>query len=86
MGQVQGPSQVESGAEAVFSISASSGPGTISYSWKVNGYTVQSGASPQLTYTNGGSAFVVSVTVADGANSYSRTKSVSIGTCGGFSC
>lgn len=86
VGQVAGPAQVEAGVEAAFSVSASSGQGPLSYVWKVNNYSLQAGASPLFSYTNGGADFVVAVTVSDGIAAYTRSKSVTIGTCGAFSC
>ena len=86
VGQVSGPAQVPSGSDATYSVTASSGQGTLSYVWKVDGISYQSGAASQFTYTNSGAGFVITVVVADGTSSYSRALSVSIGSCGFLAC
>ncbi|MGQ0765932.1 MAG: S8 family serine peptidase [Gemmatimonadota bacterium] len=60
---IGGPAVVNSNATCLWSASASGGIPPYTYTWKVNGQTVGSGVD--IYYTNSGSPFTLSLTVAD---------------------
>lgn len=62
----------------IWSASASGGTGAYSYAWKVNGQPI-GGNAMDVTYTNSGSGFAISVTVsAAGINPGTASMSVAV--------
>ncbi len=81
-----GPGYLEPGYSGEYSVSAYGGIGLPNFSWRVDGILMQSGAAESFTYVAGSSDFTVSVTVTAGAELVTRSKVVTVGTCGPIAC
>jgi pimeloyl-ACP methyl ester carboxylesterase len=68
-GAISGPSNVPLYEQRTWSAMVSGGHAPYSYTWLAGGAQLQSGASPNFSYTNQGSEFMVTVHVTDTAGS-----------------